>query len=601
MQIKEAVRKEGVSLSAYSQWRDYYPEFKALLEQAKINKSTTLHTSRETKLGDLVCSGFRKLVFNRDTPPHQEQWDEWFEEDQDHILILAPPESGKSTYLVDRITFEIAKNPNIRIGYISKSQPHAIKMLRRVKGILEHNTMYRTLAGDLVPGQEDKQPWRDTYFMVRTRQFQAGEDEADYTVAAFGAGTQITGSRLDIIIVDDVDDVNVDAATRARILDMLLQAAETRLGPNGKIILIGNRQGADDVYSRIIEQWEEDPDLWKINVQAAIIRERNPEDDTDWGEVVWPEKYGAWISSAKPKCRRTWCYHRGRQKGWSYECAWTFFEAKRKRLKHRFDLVYQNAPTEGDLKDFTEEMLDRTIRSGLRRGVLPKNGFIIGSMDPASVGPAAVMIYVLYRDEEGRARRRIVDWATERNLREAGLMAWLEGFGRRYRPRYWVIDRQGAKLWVEGATVAAEIRAQGASLISMSTPAGSHREAGEGVAVEVEKDISVASLSGLFMGEDPDLEIPQDDTHELRQQYLDYNPKSSKPKDLVMCHTYAERVVRDLRLERRIGMPSRRSKWLQSPYGGQWLGTTDQSGWSATAPGATIRRELPLAKGRYDD
>src|SRR6266566_2292800 len=77
---------------------------------------------------------FRSTVLGRHTFEHMKQWAEWFEtDDNDHILILCPPETAKTTFVLDYILWRIYLDTNIQVGYVSKSLPHSIKQTSKLK------------------------------------------------------------------------------------------------------------------------------------------------------------------------------------------------------------------------------------------------------------------------------------------------------------------------------------------------------------------------------------------------------------------------------------------------------------------------------------
>lgn len=617
MSIKDAVAKEGITLAAYNRWRAEYPGFNEMVDGAKKRGKITSRGSESQ--GEMSCAEFRLAVFNRKTEPHQIEWDAEFERDEDHILILAAPEAGKSTYLVDRICYEIWRNPNIRIAYVSRGDRHAKKMVSRIKGIISQNKQFRLLAGYLKPGPGDKHPWRETYFMVNSRSYQAGEDEADYTVASFGTGTQITGSRIDLLIVDDPDDVNVDQNTREKTLDMILQAAETRLGTVGKMVVIGNRQNPDDVYGMILEQERDDPGLWRIFSRPAIAvkgtleaypfdRSMDYAEHADKVDIIWPEKYGE--QKYKGRCRYDECEHRDPGKGknwngrtWARECAWTFFMRKKRRLQHRFDMIYQMVAEGQGIIDFTKEMIDGCKNPEISFGDVPKGAIRFASMDPAATGGAAVMIFALYLTEHGDMKLRIVDFDWGVNKRTQGHLDWVDEFGARYRPRWWGVDKQGPnKLFAESPELEQRARAHRGAILPMSTPAGTHKD--EHFDTESKgSDVAISAMVPEFQDEIFELPARSDKDRakleDLEQQLLWYTPNTRKPIDLVMCLSYGWRMVKELGLERRLGSGNERVSYLQSPYQQEWgkgAGwTSSGGGWSVSGGRDTISNKEAIA------
>src|SRR6266498_5082182 len=97
-----------------------YPKLKEEMASAMARRKGLRKLGRHTGVMEFV--DFRRMVLGRHTFPHMLQWVEWFDDpESDHILILVPPESAKTTTVLDYILHRIYLDPNIRIGYVSRS------------------------------------------------------------------------------------------------------------------------------------------------------------------------------------------------------------------------------------------------------------------------------------------------------------------------------------------------------------------------------------------------------------------------------------------------------------------------------------------------
>lgn len=561
MTIKAAMAEIGMTKDAYYKWRKLDPLFVEM--EARFNG---LETAPADQKMDLPT--FRKIVLGRETFDHMLQWTEWVNDpDSDHIMVLVPPECGKTTWVVDYILWRIYLNPKVQIGYCSRTGRHSIKQVGKIRRIIEGNSKLNDLCGGLVPGKDDPHPWREEYFVVRTRSWDLGSDEADYTLSAYGSGAQIEGSRFDIIIFDDPDGVNIGPADRDRIYDVIIQAGETRLGTSGRQIIIGNRQGFEDVYGKILADEEEDPGLWKIYIQSAVQFR-----DDQITDCIWPEKFGL------PKDYPT--HQTVKIDGpWTMERAAKFFEMKMRRMKKKFWLVYQNDPVPPEGKDFTRELVDRPLSDAYPARYKPMDGITICGMDPATVGGACVMAYhLLPPDENGVRRRLLMDMEWGEAWRQQGCVDRIRRYGEKYKPKFWVIDRQGGNRYLtEDPLVRKIIADQGAQLIDITT--GSNKEYG---------DFTVSSLVDLFNGEVPTLILPGGSKEDremsvpLRDQLVDYYPGTKKPHDAPMNLWYCERVIRERGLDKMGTAKHTKLQNWKSPYGGDWKG---QGSWGFKRPG----------------
>lgn len=538
-------------------------------EEAEARRDDVLRGKKGEKLG---FEDFRRIVLGRLTYPHMQQWLDWFEtDDNDHILILCPPESAKTTFVLDYILWLIYINPNIRIGYVSKSLPHAQKQVAKVKNTIQQNQAYQALCGvQMVPGPGDPHPWTNTHFTVAARQWTVGEDEADYTLNSFGSGSQITGSRFDLLIFDDPDDVNLGRSDRESIWNVILQAGESRLGTAGRMIVIGNRQDEEDVYRMIIDQWADEPDLWAVYLQKAI-------QDEDTKLVLWPEKFGRSksVPSTKPVDPKD---------PWTSAAAFEFFDKKRRRLGHRFHLIYQNDPLADREKDFTREMVDGALDNTLMARRVPPGSVVVATMDPAPVGPAAWIAYALCPpDKNGRIRRVVVDMEWGNNWRTTGTWERIRHVVEKYHPRYFVFERSATtRFLLDDPELTGYLQRHGCYLHEVYT--GRNKDYG---------DFAVSALRELFMGDPITLVLPgatpadEEITKPLRDQLVDYHPGTTAPHDAPMALWFAERCIRDLHLARRFAPAATTMGHWKSPYGqsGAWSGGS----WSFGKPGsATI-------------
>lgn len=517
-----------------------YPHLRAEMRAAQARRAGLKKVG-----GRMVFVEFRKMVLARHTFPHMKQWVEWFDDPEaDHILILVPPECAKTTTVLDYILWRIYLDPNIRIGYVSRSLPHAIKQVSKVKNTLEQNATIHQLMGDPVPGPGDPHPWSASAFTIKQRAWTAGEDEADYTLAAFGSGSQITGSRFDLIIFDDPDDVNIGPADREKIWNVILQAGESRLGTEGRMIVIGNRQGEEDVYRMILDQHLEDPELWKVNVQKAIITEPTNEFPDMPIEVIWPEKYGRTKGMKGPIVPVTPTIFAEMT-----ERAWRFFDMKRRRLNRRFYLIYQNSPISDFERDFPRELVEGTLNVEFAARAVPKGALVIATMDPAPVGGAAVVVYALLPpDQQGVIRRIVVDYEWGINWRTEGTWNRLRHYTETYRPRVWALERSAlTRFLLDDPALIAYMRVNKAVLHEIST--GANKNYG---------DFAVGSLRELlFPVKDggPLLILPAKEpgdramTESLREQLIQYHPETTYPHDGPMALWFAERTIRDKKLE----------------------------------------------------
>jgi hypothetical protein len=568
--LAHACRVEGYNYEGFIRIMYETPDLRERYEQAKRIRDTT-RSPGQRLIDQMSLPVFRSQVLGRETYPHMSRWSEWMDDPTaSHVLIVTAPGVAKTQFIKDRLIYGIARKPTLRAGYASLSWEMAKNHADSIRKVIEENVKLREVAGNLRP--ESDRVWSSGKFMVAQRSFDTGEDLTDPTLTAFGAGSQVASVRLDEFYIDDIDGKDsLSPGERLEIFDRITSVYEERLEPGvGRMYVVCNRWDELDVAGHIINYAQENPGTWKVYVSPAIIRERDRAKGGDWGEVIFPERFGTETGKVGDP--------------WTKKRAWEFFEDKRLRLGPRkFALRYQNDPSQDTERDFTQDLVQRATDRGkdFSVGDRPVDAIVICSQDPAgdTGGAATLALSIL-----GDGRHLVTDAVWGRNVGHSGLLEWVRVFGQ-YRPLYWGIEGQGGfALYTKDKELGDIIRSQRASLISLIT---NQNKNAEGVGVTS----LIPVVSELLI-------IPsktQEDRERMEplvRQLLGYRRakwdgqrwvKPSEAFDLVMALWLAERVVR----ERRIGggpgggERSQVSAW-RSPYADSWQGGS----WRLTPPGA---------------
>jgi hypothetical protein len=481
---------------------------------------------------------------------------------------------GKSTFLRDYCLWRVAKDPTIRIAYASASADFAKRQVSTIRNVIEGSVKLAEYTGPLKPSPDQRgYTWGADAFMVAARQFTVGEDEADPTMKAYGLGGQIEGARADLFIVDDPDGRRFTDSEREKIWENLLTVVESRLTVGAKLVILSNRWDTHDIAGRLIAQEAEMPGLWRVHTSPAILRERrcveghdvcaeHEADPNDWGEVLWPEKFG----SASTKVGDKWTPERASQR-----VARTRDSLAAAGKLSLFYLVYQNDPL-GDIeRDFTEEMVDAALERGrgCSFGSVPPNCVVVCAQDPAVVEGAATIAIALLND----GTRLVVDCVWGKKRRTEGLHEWLREFGR-FKPSYWGIEAQGPwKAYADSPEVKKIVWDQGANLSQLPTGEDKRRA-----------DIGVSSLLSIVATK---LAIPsatpqdRERMEDLIRQLRNYRAPekvgsryigSGEPDDCVLALWFAERVIREKQLDEQTFRDHPKAKFagFQSPYMASW-------------------------------
>lgn len=209
----------------------------------------------------------------------QERIHEEFQYLADHcprLILFSHPESGKTTQLgVLRTLDKLGKNPNLRVVVVSKVDKNATKVTRQIKEYVEKSEELAEVYPDLLPST----PWTDSYFFIRRQVY-----SKDPTVQALGIDGSPTGSRIDILILDDVIDLEntLSASERKRILRRIRGAFLDRLSSDGVVIFLTNAWHPEDAAHVFEKESDRGDSDWTVGRFPVVYED---------GRLSWPSKW----------------------------------------------------------------------------------------------------------------------------------------------------------------------------------------------------------------------------------------------------------------------------------------------------------------------
>lgn len=172
------------------------------------------------------------------------------------VMVNLWPGAGKSTTLLNWVTKALCEDPNHRIGIVSEASTLSRKFLGRVARRLEDAHSYGPMHERYGPFYESRQersgkPWTQDQLRVA----KCDHDEADYSLMAFAWNSRAYGSRIDTLIVDDVQSMATIGQTET-LLDNLTTTWFSRdsYGNAMRVVVLGTRLGTDDIYARLLEE-----------------------------------------------------------------------------------------------------------------------------------------------------------------------------------------------------------------------------------------------------------------------------------------------------------------------------------------------------------
>jgi hypothetical protein len=278
LSVREAVEKEGVATRTYETYRKQYPKWGAAVTEARVWANGMRNTE-----WDGSAAGFMATFFNM--PPL------WFQllflQELENtprgniLLVLWPPEHGKTTTFENYASMKLAMAPAWRFLVASENQGIARKINFRVMNRMNPNgpfPQYVSRFGPFMPQMGEglsatRFPWTDTKFRVHKAQT---SDERNYSMEAVGAGGSIVSARTDHLHVDDPQSTRTLGQTD-KLTTWFRQDALSRPAESGVTSVCGTRVGEGDFFEDLLDDPGLD-DILKVIRFPAIIT------DNDTGE-----------------------------------------------------------------------------------------------------------------------------------------------------------------------------------------------------------------------------------------------------------------------------------------------------------------------------
>lgn len=221
------------------------------------------------------------------TPRHHRKMALWLERTcagaDPRMLLMAFRGAGKSSLVGLFAAWLLYRDPNRRLLVLAADHKLATKMVRNVKRIVERHPDTRPLK----PSAKERGLWAaDQFTVVRPLELR------DPSMAAAGITGNITGSRADVVICDDVEVPRTcDSPAKRASLRERLAEIEYLLVPGGMQLYIGTPHSVHSIYAEEArpEEGETQPFL------AGFARLALPVYETDADgkrRYAWPQRFG---------------------------------------------------------------------------------------------------------------------------------------------------------------------------------------------------------------------------------------------------------------------------------------------------------------------
>lgn len=253
--VKGSLEVCGIKRRRYEQWREREPEFRARVDAVKRGKL-------KGATWDGGFASFRQTFFGMTTTWFQQLAVEQYEKTPlgNILLLLWPPEHGKTTLFEDYASMRLALDPQWRFMVGGEKIGFSSKVLQRVMNRMEPVGPFPQYVQQFGPFRPQpgmpgpRQPWNNTFFSV----FKKGNfDERNYSMEALGFGSAVSGNRTDHMHLDDIQSTKSLNQTDA-MMTVLRQDWFTRPGERGIVTINATRVGEDDIYHRLMEEIPDD-------------------------------------------------------------------------------------------------------------------------------------------------------------------------------------------------------------------------------------------------------------------------------------------------------------------------------------------------------
>ena len=550
--IADSVRAAKKSIKSYEYYRASDPQFKDALDLARaVQRRKGVVSDEDAKIS---FEDFRLKFLNSRTFPHQRNIISLLEEGQpawlhpsmtfekafnNYVLVNMPPEHAKTmTVSIDYLTYMIVTNPNIRIKVVSKTQAMAKEFVYAIKQRLTSPT-YAELQRRYAPADGYKasaEKWTaDSIYLERD------SGEKDPTLQALGIGGQIYGARADLIVLDDCVTL-ANANEFEKQIRWIQQEVLTRVGPTGKILIVGTRVDPMDLYREVRnpDRYPDGKSPWTYLAMPAVL-EFN--DKPEKWVTLWPKSDRPWMGD-EVEPDEDGLYPR-----------WDGKNLKQRRGlldPKTWAMVYQQQDVDSEAV-FSPECVRGSV-SGMRASgplivgapghpASLSSSYTICSMDPAMSGDT---FSVVYAGDKTTQKRYILEASrmpapTPQRIREL-IFSWTE----KYNPKVWVIEKNAFQLFL---TMDEEINkflaSRGIRLVQHYTGAN-----------KMDAEFGVASMAPLFGSVDKAgkhignnlLDLPRTDNENIKaliEQLITWAPGTKNKQDGPMALWFAETQMRD--------------------------------------------------------
>ena len=556
--IEAATAASGKSYKTYEYYRRTDKVFADKMDRTRLGLKDKNFASSDVH--DITFSEFRSRYLHSRTFPHQQNLIDVIEGREpgwlhpsmkfekglanNRILLNIPPNHAKSmTVTVDYVTWQVCQNPNFRVLIVSQTQQLAADFLYAIKQRLTHPN-YEALQQAYAAGvgfNSKTASWQATRVTFGDELRESSEK--DPNIEAVGIGGQIYGKRADMIIVDDAVTLK-NANEFEKQIRWLTQDVRSRLNPTGKLIIVGTRVTAIDLYKELRSEDRYPGGLvpWTYLAMPALL---TTDEDPDKWETLWPASDAPFDGQTETDLDKDGLYPR-----WNGR---NLYNERQAMDASTWALVYQQQDISDDA--IFDPVCVRGSIDGMRKAgrLVPGHpghprdlsGFsVICGLDPAMVGDTAVVCYAIDRVSH---KRYIVDAIKITRPTPAAIRQLIFDWTGLYQPSEWIVEKNAFQSFLtQDEGIRQNLASRGVLLREHHT--GSNKwDSGFGVA-------SMSTLFGTkqFDGKhhrDNLIHLPSDQTENVKaliEQLITWSPTTKGKTDMVMALWFCEIRAREM-------------------------------------------------------
>jgi hypothetical protein len=558
MTIEQACASAGKSIKTYEYYRRTDKIFTDKVDRTRLGLKDKQF--QDGDVHDLTFAEFRQKFLHSQTFPHQQNLVDMIEGREpswlhpsmkyepglasNRILLNIPPNHAKSiTITVDYVTWQVVRNPNFRVLIVSQTQQLAADFLYAIKQRLTH-PMYEDLQSAYAAGvgfNSKSASWQATRVTFGTELRESSEK--DPNIEAIGIGGQIYGKRADMIIVDDAVTLK-NANEFEKQIRWLTQDVRSRLNPTGKLVVVGTRVAAMDLYRELRNEDRYPGGLvpWKYLAMPALLK---TDEDPDKWETLWPASDAPFDGQMEADKNEDGLYPR-----WNGR---NLYNERQAMDASTWALVYQQQDISDDA--IFDPVCVRGSIDGMRKAgrLVPGhpghprdiNGFsIICGLDPAMVGDTAVVCYAVDRVSH---KRYIIDAIKITRPTPAAIRQLIFDWTSLYQPSEWIVEKNAFQSFLtQDEGIRQNLASRGVLLREHHT--GTNKW---------DSGFGVASMSTLFGTKQHDgkhhrdnlIHLPSDQTENVKaliEQLITWSPTTKGKTDMVMALWFCEIRAREM-------------------------------------------------------